>query len=105
MAATAPPTLDQQVGLALGAQAESPCSLVDEARPSPAEGSVMEESARSLLAFAENAGHGLSGLDVNLWRDRLQHRYLDLEAAFDWLLDHGQAGDAWVRSLAEVPTT
>ena len=27
------------------------------------------------------------------WRDRLQHAFEDLEAAFDWLLDHGQAGD------------
>ena len=31
MATTAPSDLDQQDGLALGAQAESPCSLVDEA--------------------------------------------------------------------------
>ena len=94
MAATAPPTLDQD-GLALGAQAESPCNLVDEARPSPAEGSVIEEqAARSLLAFAEDAGRGLRGLNASLWRDRLQRRFQDLEAAFDWLLDHGQAGDA-----------
>ena len=95
MATTAPPTLDRQVGQGLGAQAESPCNLVHEARPSPADGSVMEQqAAQSLLAFAQNAGRGLRGLDANLWRDRLQRRYLELEAAFDWLLDHGQAGDA-----------
>ena len=94
MAATAPPTLDQD-GLALGAQAESPCNLPYEARPLPAEGSVIEEqAARSLLAFAEDAGRGLRGLNASLWRDRLQSRFQDLEAAFDWLLDHGQAGDA-----------
>jgi tetratricopeptide (TPR) repeat protein len=95
MAATPPPTLDQQVGLGLGAQAESPCNLVDEARPSPAEGSVMEEqAARSLLAFAEDAGRGLRGLHACRWRDRLQSRFQDLEAAFDWLLDHGHTADA-----------
>ena len=59
------------------------------------EGSVTEEqAARSLLAFAEEAGRGLRGLDASLWRDRLQSRFQDLEAAFDWLLDHGQARDA-----------
>jgi tetratricopeptide (TPR) repeat protein len=94
MAATAPPTLDQD-GLALGAQAESPCNLVDEARSAPAEGSVMEEqAARSLLAFAEDAGRGLRGLNASLWRDRLQSRFQDLEAAFDWLLDQGHTHDA-----------
>jgi hypothetical protein len=53
-----------------------------------------EHAARSLLAFAENAGRGLRGLNASPWRDRLQRRFQDLEAAFDWLLDHGQAGDA-----------
>jgi tetratricopeptide (TPR) repeat protein len=95
MATTAPPALDQQDGLALGAQAESPRKLADAARPSPARGSVRDEhAARSLLAFAEDAGRGLRGLDANLWRDRLQHAFEDVEAAFDWLLGHGQAGDA-----------
>ena len=95
MATTAPPALDQQDGLALGAQAESPCNLAGAARPSPARGSVMDEhAARSLLAFAEDAGRGLRGLDANLWRHRLQHAFEDVEAAFDWLLGHGQAGDA-----------
>ena len=59
------------------------------------DGSVTEEqAARSLLAFAEEAGRGLRGLDAGLWHDRLQSRFQDLEAAFDWLLGHGQAGDA-----------
>jgi tetratricopeptide (TPR) repeat protein len=53
-----------------------------------------EQQMRTLLSFAEEAGRGLRGLDANLWRERLQRRYRELEAAFDWLLDHGQAGDA-----------
>ena len=78
MAATAPPTLDQQ-----------------------------EQAARTLLAFAEDAGRGLRGLDASLWHDRLQRRFQDLEAAFDWLLDHGQAGDALAlaRALADLLRT
>jgi hypothetical protein len=107
MAATAPPTLDQQVGLALGAQAESPCSLVDEARPLPAEGSVMEEKRTITPRLRRERrpwAHGTRREPV-AGPASTPLRYLDLEAAFDWLLDHGQAGDAWVRSLAEVPTT
>jgi tetratricopeptide (TPR) repeat protein len=65
MVATAPPTLDQD-----------------------------EQAARALLAFAEDAGRGLRGRDAGLWRDRLQRRFQDLEAAFEWLLDHGQVADA-----------
>jgi tetratricopeptide (TPR) repeat protein len=53
-----------------------------------------EQETRTLLSFAEEAGRGLRGLDANLWRDRLQRRYRELEEAFDWLLDHGQAADA-----------
>jgi tetratricopeptide (TPR) repeat protein len=95
MAETAPPTPDQQGGLPLGTPAESPCNLVDEARPSPAEGSVMDEqAARTLLAFAENAGRGLRGLNASLWRARLQRQFQDLEAAFDWMLDQGHSHDA-----------
>jgi tetratricopeptide (TPR) repeat protein len=77
MAATAPPTLDQQDGLAPGAHA-----------------------ARSVLAFAEDARRGLRGLDASLWRDRLQRRFQDLEAAFDWLLDHGHTADALASASA-----
>jgi hypothetical protein len=47
-----------------------------------------------LHSFVEKAGRGLRGLNANVWRDRIERRYRDLEAAFDWLLDHGQAGDA-----------
>jgi tetratricopeptide (TPR) repeat protein len=53
-----------------------------------------EQAARSLLAFAEDAGRGLRGLDASLWRDRLRCRFQDLEAAFEWLLDHGHTADA-----------
>ena len=74
MATTAAPALDQQDGPALGA--------------------MDERAARALLAFAEDACRGLRGLDANLWRDRLQRGLGDLESAFNWLLDHGQAGDA-----------
>jgi tetratricopeptide (TPR) repeat protein len=71
MATTAPSTLDLQDGLVPGARA-----------------------ARSLLAFAEDAGRGLRGRNASLWRDRVQRRFRDLEAAFDWLLDQGRAHDA-----------
>jgi ATP/maltotriose-dependent transcriptional regulator MalT len=53
-----------------------------------------EHAARSLLAFAEDVRRGLRGLNASLWRDRLQRRFQDLEAAFDWLLDHGHTADA-----------
>jgi tetratricopeptide (TPR) repeat protein len=53
-----------------------------------------DQEARRLRSFAEEAGRGLRGLDAGVWRDRLQRRYPDLEAAFDWLLDHGHATDA-----------
>jgi tetratricopeptide (TPR) repeat protein len=95
MATTTPSTLDRQGGLPRGTPPEAPGSPVDEARPSPAEGSVMgEQAARSLLAFAEDAGRGLRGLNASLWRDRLQRQFQDLEAAFDWLLDQGHTHDA-----------
>jgi tetratricopeptide (TPR) repeat protein len=53
-----------------------------------------EREARRLRSFAEEAGRGLRGLDAGVWRDRLQRRSRELEAAFDWLLDQGQAGEA-----------
>jgi tetratricopeptide (TPR) repeat protein len=53
-----------------------------------------EQETRMLLLLAEEAGRGLRGLDAELWRDRIEGRYQELEAAFDWLLDHGRAGDA-----------
>jgi tetratricopeptide (TPR) repeat protein len=53
-----------------------------------------EHAARRLRCFAEEAGRGLRGLEATLWRDRIEGRYQALEAAFDWLLDHGQADDA-----------
>ena len=53
-----------------------------------------EQAARNLLGLAEEAGQGLRGPEANRWRDRLQHRYRELEAGFGWLLDHGHAGEA-----------
>jgi tetratricopeptide (TPR) repeat protein len=53
-----------------------------------------EQQARRLRSFAEEAGRGLRGLDAEVWRERLQRRHRDLEAAFDWLLDHGHPTDA-----------
>jgi tetratricopeptide (TPR) repeat protein len=71
MATTAPPTPDQQAGP-----------------------TMEEQAARSLLAFAEDAGRGLRGPDASLWRDRLQRRFPEFEAAFDRLLDQGHTHDA-----------
>jgi tetratricopeptide (TPR) repeat protein len=59
-----------------------------------------EQQARRLRSFAEEAGRGLRGLDGGVWRERLQRRYQDLEAAFDWLLDHGHATDALAMACA-----
>jgi hypothetical protein len=53
-----------------------------------------EHRARRLGCFAEEAGRGLRGLDASVWRNRMEGRYRELEAAFDWLLDHGRASDA-----------
>jgi tetratricopeptide (TPR) repeat protein len=53
-----------------------------------------EHAARTLRCFAEEAGRGLRGLNATVWRDRIEGCYRKLEAAFDWLLDHGQADDA-----------
>ncbi len=55
---------------------------------------MRELAARTLLAFAENARRGLRGLNASLWRDRLQSRFPEFEAAFDWLLDQGRTQDA-----------
>lgn len=53
-----------------------------------------EHAARRLRRFAEEAGRGLRGLDASVWRDRIEGCRRELEAAFDWLLDHGRADDA-----------
>ena len=53
-----------------------------------------KQETRRLRRFAEEAGRGLRSMDAAAWRDRIEGRYLDLEAAIDWLLDHGQAGEA-----------
>jgi tetratricopeptide (TPR) repeat protein len=53
-----------------------------------------EHGARRLGCFAGAASRGLRGLDAPVWRERMESRYRALEAAFEWLLDHGQASDA-----------
>jgi predicted ATPase len=53
-----------------------------------------EHGARRLRRFAEEAGRGLRGLDASVWRNRIEGRRRELEAAFDWLLDRGRASDA-----------
>lgn len=53
-----------------------------------------EQETRRLRRFAEEAGRGLRGVDAAVWRDRIEGCYQELEAAFDWLLDHGQADAA-----------
>ncbi len=52
------------------------------------------KSARTLLAFAEEAPAGLAGLDPITWRRRLEERSADLDAAFDWFLDHQRPTDS-----------
>jgi predicted ATPase len=59
-----------------------------------------EHAARKLGCFVEEAARGLRGLDASLWRDRIDGRYRELEAAFEWLLDHGQADDALAMATA-----
>ena len=53
-----------------------------------------EREARTLLGFATEAARGLRGLDAGVWRQRVERRYEDLAAGFDWLVDHGRPGDA-----------
>ena len=59
-----------------------------------------EREARAILTFAEEADRGLSGLDAPVWLDRLRGRYQELEAAHEWLLDHGHASDALALAIA-----
>jgi ATP/maltotriose-dependent transcriptional regulator MalT len=59
-----------------------------------------EQETRRLRCFAEEAGRGLRGLDATVWRERMERRYRDLETAFEWLLDHGRAGDALAMACA-----
>jgi tetratricopeptide (TPR) repeat protein len=53
-----------------------------------------EQLTRTLRSFAEEAGRGLRDLDASLWRVRIERRYQELEAAFEWLLRRGQTGEA-----------
>ena len=53
-----------------------------------------EQETRTLRSFVEEAGRGLRGMNSNAWRDRIERRYRELDAAFDELLDHGQTSEA-----------
>ena len=53
-----------------------------------------EQETPTLRSFAEEAGRGLRGMNANAWRDRIERRYRELDAAFDELLDHGQTSEA-----------
>jgi hypothetical protein len=53
-----------------------------------------EREVRALLGFAGEAGRRLRGLDAERWRHRVEGRYRELEAAFDWLLGQGRVGVA-----------
>jgi tetratricopeptide (TPR) repeat protein len=44
--------------------------------------------ARAVMAFASQAAHELRRLDAGIWRERLEARYHEIEAAFEWSLDH-----------------
>jgi tetratricopeptide (TPR) repeat protein len=59
-----------------------------------------EHGARRLRCFAEAAGRELRGLDAAVWEERMERRYRELETAFEWLLDHGQARDALAMATA-----
>jgi len=42
----------------------------------------------AVLAFASQAANELRRLDAGIWRERLEARYHEIEAAFEWFLDH-----------------
>jgi tetratricopeptide (TPR) repeat protein len=44
--------------------------------------------AKAVLAFASQAARELRRLDAGIWRERLEARYHEIEAAFEWFLDH-----------------
>jgi tetratricopeptide (TPR) repeat protein len=64
---------------------------------------VDAETAASLLAFAERAGPGLSGLDRKSLFEQLEQRYAELLAALQWFLDEGRTDEALRLARALVP--
>jgi hypothetical protein len=61
-----------------------------------------ERQAQAAIAFASQAAHELRRLDAGLWRERTQGRLQELDAAFEWFLDHDAAEAlAMASTLAE----
>jgi hypothetical protein len=61
-----------------------------------------EREAQAALTFANQAAHELRRLDAGLWRERIQGRLQELDAAFEWFLDHDAAEAlAMASTLAE----
>jgi tetratricopeptide (TPR) repeat protein len=54
---------------------------------------------RAVLAFVGQAAYELRRLDAGIWRERLEARYHDIEAAFEWFLDHRTADALAMASL------
>jgi tetratricopeptide (TPR) repeat protein len=50
--------------------------------------------ASELVEFANEASRGLDALDARLWRERIESRLADLEAAYAWLNDSGSIDKA-----------
>jgi hypothetical protein len=63
---------------------------------------VDDIEARAVLAFVNQAAYELRRLDASIWRERLEARYREIEAAFEWFLGHGTADAlAMASTLAE----
>ena len=50
--------------------------------------------AGELVSLAEQASHGLDGLDARLWRERIEANHAELDEAFTWLCGSGRAEEA-----------
>jgi tetratricopeptide (TPR) repeat protein len=61
------------------------------------------ETAVSLVAFAEDARTGLTGLDGGAVQDTLEQRRPELLEAFDWFVTHERSDDAFRLAGALVP--
>ena len=58
--------------------------------------------APAVLAFVNQAAYELRRLDAGIWRERLEGRYREVEAAFEWFLAHRTADAlAMASTLAE----
>jgi hypothetical protein len=58
--------------------------------------------AQAVLAFTKPAAYELRRLDASVWREQLEARYDEVEAAFEWFLGHDTADAlALASTLAE----